>query len=141
MHITVKRRTPDVDISQSTTVSGSIESGHNPSLNIKFERLTQRTSVPGVSKSTFKDKIIFKLINSSFGLELHKTDCKFGLRRFELVKNTYLVKVNGQTVKRSTVKRINGTMGPHTRVGSTNLGPLRFGSLGYWVGSHGSGSQ
>ncbi|KAL4385380.1 hypothetical protein GQ457_15G020880 [Hibiscus cannabinus] len=42
MHITVKRRTPDVDISQSTTVSGSTESCHNPSLNIKFERLTQR---------------------------------------------------------------------------------------------------
>ncbi|KAL4382915.1 hypothetical protein GQ457_15G026740 [Hibiscus cannabinus] len=41
---------------QSTTVPGSTESGHSPALKDKFERLTQRASVPRVSKVPSKTK-------------------------------------------------------------------------------------
>ncbi|KAL4283575.1 hypothetical protein GQ457_16G012740 [Hibiscus cannabinus] len=70
MHITVKRRTPDVDISQSTTVSGSIEYGHNPSLNIKFKRLTQRASVSGYGPNSVW---VQKLVRSTNPILFNRT--------------------------------------------------------------------
>ncbi|KAL4323341.1 hypothetical protein GQ457_11G030620 [Hibiscus cannabinus] len=71
-----KRHTPDFNINQSTTVSGSIESGHNPSLNLKFERLTQRASDSRVGKVPSKTKVYLSYYTAHSGWNYSKQTAK-----------------------------------------------------------------
>ncbi|KAL4346977.1 hypothetical protein GQ457_17G004960 [Hibiscus cannabinus] len=70
------RHTPHFNISQSTTVSGSIESGHNPSLNLKFERLTQRASDSRVGKVPSKTKVYLSYYTAHSGWNYSKQTAK-----------------------------------------------------------------
>ncbi|KAL4324175.1 hypothetical protein GQ457_11G027670 [Hibiscus cannabinus] len=74
IHISVFQN--DVIYRPSTKVSGSIESGHNPSLNLKLERLTQRASDSRVGKVPSKTKVYLSYYTAHSGWNYSKQTAK-----------------------------------------------------------------